>query len=122
MPSETMRAKTPRKDTMKTTCSVAGCGRSVFSGGLCRTHYRRGRQHVPRPYAQVPPVRLVEIEQTTAALARANECYERVIGVTLRIRWRAEIRELEDMLARMIRQYAAQQKRGAQRTPRKTTS
>jgi hypothetical protein len=101
-----------RKD--KKLCKVPGCGNPAHARGYCNTHYgqlwrsgkispelrprRRSRKcRDERATVRIPK----ELETLIIQLAKARELYDCVVGSENRLRWRREIRHLEQEIDRV---------------------
>jgi len=97
-------------------CAVEGCEKPVHARGYCSTHYgqmwRTGgvsttdirickRQLDPK----LLPVHAMqeELRELQASLGEAQICYDRVVGFTERLYWRAEIEVLKLRCATLSR-------------------
>lgn len=96
------------------TCKVEGCNRPAHARGYCATHYGqlwRTGEITSHIYTKVRRSRkpfdraatLKELDELRHELAEAQICYDRVVGFTERLYWRAEIEVLKLRCATLSR-------------------
>ncbi|RKY20695.1 MAG: hypothetical protein DRP90_03110 [Planctomycetota bacterium] len=101
-----------RKD--KELCKVPGCNNPRHARGYCNTHYGqlwrsgkispelRPRRRSRRSRKDDSAIRIPkELERLNMQLAKARELYNSVVGFESRLKWRREIRHLENEIEKV---------------------
>lgn len=97
----------------KEPCVVEGCDRPQHSKGYCNRHYlrlwRTGTTEKLKQSRQSLAETAYRLRRLKQDLDRAQECYETVVGLANRIRWRKEVDDIKREIERIAMEAAAQQ-------------